>query len=166
MARHGYDALVDDQRPANAPGERRLDRPPSERYAQPASDTATDRARAWPIRGDAAAVGVAIAGAVVTTVAGGILTMTAGLLVVAAAIGWAVGTAVSLDGAPDTTARRRQLAVSLAVASVVLGQVGLWLLARLEGGTLGIVDYLGEVFGVLVPAQALVAAAVAWWRTR
>ncbi len=92
--------------------------------------------------------------------------MTAGLLVVAAAIGWAVGTAVSLDGAPDTTARRRQLAVSLAVASVVLGQVGLWLLARLEGGTLGIIDYLGEVFGILVPAQALVAAAVAWWRSR
>ena len=36
---------------------------------------------------------------------------------------------------------------SLAVAAIALGQLGLWLFARIEGGVLPLVDYLGEVFG-------------------
>ena len=34
---------------------------------------------------------------------------------------------------------------------VALGQVGLWLLGREEGGVLSLIDYLAEVFGFLVP---------------
>lgn len=107
----------------------------------------------------------AVLGALVTTVAGGILTITAGLLIVAAGIGWAVGTAIGM-GPHVGTSRRSGVAVALAIGGVALGQFGLWLVARQEGGTLGIVEYLGEVFGVLVPAQVVIAAAVAWWRAR
>ena len=39
---------------------------------------------------------------------------------------------------------RRALAVGLAAAAVLAGQLGLWLFARYEGGVLGPVDYLAE----------------------
>jgi hypothetical protein len=54
----------------------------------------------------------------------------------------------------------------LAAGGVALGQVGLWLLARQEGGVLSLADYLAETFGFLVPAQFLAAAGAAWWRSR
>jgi hypothetical protein len=40
------------------------------------------------------------------------------------------------------------------------------LVARQEGGTLGLIEYLGEVFGILVLLQLVIAVAVAWWRAR
>jgi hypothetical protein len=60
--------------------------------------------------------------------------------------------------------RRRSLAGLIALAGVALGQVGIWLIARSEGGTLGLLDYLAEAFGLLVPAELLLAAVIAWWR--
>ena len=109
----------------------------------------------------------AIAGAVVIAAGGGLLTITAGLLVVAAIVGWVVAVALVLGaGAPTATerGRRRWTAAAMALAGITLGQVGLWLIARGEGGTLGVVDYLAETFGVLVPAELLISAVVAWWR--
>jgi hypothetical protein len=108
----------------------------------------------------------AVVGAVTITVSGGILAMTAGLLVIAAGLGWAVAIVLQLDPVAVTNRRRRWLAVVLASVGVALGQVGLWLLARQEGGVLGLPEYLAEVFGILVPLQLVVAAAVAWWRAR
>ncbi len=61
---------------------------------------------------------------------------------------------------------RRWIATALAVIGVALGQLGLWLFARSEGGVLPLVDYLGQTFGPLVPLQLLVAGAVAWWTSR
>jgi len=58
------------------------------------------------------------------------------------------------------------VAVALAVGSVVLGQLGLWLYARVEGGVLPLGGYLAETFGVLVPFQVAVAAIVAWRAAR
>jgi hypothetical protein len=52
------------------------------------------------------------------------------------------------------------------VTGVALGQVGLWLLGREEGGVLPLLDYLAEVFGFLVPLQLGIAGLVAWWQTR
>ena len=49
---------------------------------------------------------------------------------------------------------------------MVLGQVGLWLFARAEGGVLAPIDYLGQTFGPLVPVEVVLAAVVAWWRAR
>ena len=50
--------------------------------------------------------------------------------------------------------------------AILLGQVGLWLFARSEGGVLSPIDYLAQTFGVLVPLQVLAAAAAAWWTAR
>ena len=54
----------------------------------------------------------------------------------------------------------------MALAGVGLGQIGVWLLGRQEGGVLPIVEYLGEVFGVLVPLQVAIAAIGAWLGSR
>ena len=110
---------------------------------------------------------MAVAGALAITLAVGLLRITAGLLVVAAVVGWAVAVAVAY-GAGATVPGRTRAAISVltALVSVGLGQVGLWLLARGEGGVLPLIDYLGEVFGILVPLQLAIAGLVAWWRSR
>jgi hypothetical protein len=148
----------------NVPGERRLARPPSERYLaaeEPAAPVGS------PTRGIALGTVAAIVGAAAITLAGGLLAVTAGLLVIAGVIGWA--TAVAVVGGAGTSlggARRTLFAVTLAVAGVALGQLGLWLLARQEGGVLSLLDYLAEVFGILVPPELAIAGLVAWWRSR
>jgi hypothetical protein len=160
---------VDDDRPSELPGERRperqLDRPPSERYreAQPVPTEATRPAGRFGVGG---AFLAALAGAVAIALGGGLVTITAGLLVIAAVLGWIVAVLVSLSAeGPAGRTRRRSIAAVIAVGGVVLGQLGLWLIAREEGGTLGILDYLAEVFGVLVPLEFVFAGGVAWWRT-
>jgi hypothetical protein len=138
--------------PGPEPGERRrtLDRPPGDRYLERDADR---RAGSGPadspiVRGTAVALG----GALVITFLGGPLSVTAGLLVAAAFIGWLVATAVRPALVP---------AIVLSVGSVALGLVGIWLFARLEGGVLGLFDYLGEVQGPLAPLQLVVAGLVA-----
>jgi len=98
---------------------------------------------------------------------GGVLAVSAGLLVVASAVGYAVGLATVI-GAADTLSPRMRpwIAGAIAGLGVLLGQVGLWLYARAEGGVLSPVDYLGQTFGVLVPLEVVLAAVVAWWRAR
>jgi hypothetical protein len=156
-----------DHSDSGTPGERRLERPPSDRFRE-AGDDATPKTDtpAPPSATRSLAFGVltAVAGGVAITLAGGVLAITAGLIVIAATLGWAVPIARAQGGAPRNG--RVPLGVALAVAGVALGQVGLWLVARREGGTLGLVDYLDETFGYLVPVQFAVAAAVAWWRGR
>ena len=116
-----------------------------------------------PGRRPALAALLVVVGAVVITVAGSLLAITAGLLVIAAALGWAIPMILANGITPG---RRRWLAPSLAVLGVALGQFGLWLVARQEGGTLGLIDYLAETFGFLVPLQLAIAAVVAWWQSR
>jgi hypothetical protein len=153
------------------PGERRpgrvLDRPPSERYRTASPEPAPEVGGGSLGRGLAVATLVAIVGAAAITITGGILTITAGLLVIAAAAGWGVGLAFRLGAgaAADRPARIRS-AVLIAIAGVALGQLGLWLLARQEGGVMGPIDYLAEVFGFLVPLESLFAVAGAWWAAR
>lgn len=154
---------VDEKRTSDSPGERRLERPPSDRYrVAPPEPTATGAGS--PGRRIAFAVLAAVVGAAAITLAGGILAITAGLLVIAAALGWAVPAALSTSAGDGT--RREWFAAGLAALGVGLGQVGLWLVARLEGGTLGLIEYLWEVFGILVPLQLAIAVVVAWRRTR
>jgi hypothetical protein len=153
------------------PGERRLDRPPSDRYreAAPAASTTTATGPSTGSTGRALGGGVLVglAGAVATVVLGGALGVSAGLLVVATATGWGIGTATRVGGgstiAPPS---RRWIAVGVAVAAVVLGQIGLWLYAGTEGGVLSLPDYLGETFGPLVPLQVVLAAVAAAWAAR
>lgn len=154
-------------------GERRLARPPSERYGSASSGAklpapsvdAVDRAS--PVRGIAYGAVAAIVGAAALVVLGGALAVSAGLLAAAAAIGYAVGLAMvwGAAGTLSSPARPATAAV-LGGVGVVLGQVGLWLYARAEGGVLPLIDYLGQTFGALVPLELLVAVGVAWWRAR
>ena len=88
---------------------------------------------------------------------GGLATVTAGLVVVAAATGWAVG--IFLPG-------RRATAVTLALLSVGLGQAGLWAYALAEGGVLGPLDLLLQVYGGLLPLEFAAAAILAWMAAR
>ena len=151
------------------PGERRLARPPSDRYRAAEVAAALDMPDpgASVPRGVAVGTVVGIAGAVVIIVLGGVFALSAGLVVAAAAIGWAVAMALRI-GARErlTRAARGRLAIGLAAAAIALGQLGLWLYARTEGGVLAPLDYLSEVFGFLVPAEFTAAAIVAWVSAR
>ncbi len=165
--------------PPKVAGERRLPRAPSERYGTsqaPRSPAAADRPPGWSpetptghsaTRGVAFGAIVALVGAALIVVFGGALAVSAGLLVVASGVGYAVGlaTVIGADGTLST-GTRAWIAAALAALGVLLGQIGLWLFARAEGGVLAPIDYLGQTFGPLVPVEVLLGAAVAWWRAR
>ena len=149
--------------PSPTPGERRLAHPPSDRY-RAAEERAAAAAQAPDpaasvARGVAVALVVAIVGVVAIVVLGGVLAITGGLLVVAALLGWAVGEALRIGAGPHLAGGRRiVVAVLIALGAVLVGQLGLWQYARIEGGVLPPLDYLAEVFGPLVPGQLIVAA--------
>ena len=164
-------ALPPDPAPPDG-GERRLARPPSERYGTAggpgaAAPPAVSPDGASPTRGVAFGAVAAILGAALIVVLGGAMAISAGLLVAAAAGGYAVGLATAAGaGATMSRTRRTAIAAALAVLGVAGGQVGLWLFARTEGGVLPLIDYLGQTFGPLVPLELLLAGGVAWWRAR
>lgn len=138
---------------------RTLDRPPGERYLV-AEERRVARAGVGggsPTAATGRGVAAALGGAAVMTLLGGPLSVTFGLLVVAAFFGWLIATLVR----PAVW-----LAVGLAVAAVALGLVGIWLFAGLEGGALGLVDYLGQVQGPLVLVHLAAAGLVAYGTIR
>jgi len=153
-------------------GERRLTRPPSDRYRSEDSTPSAgdgDQAEARGSFGRAIAfgalTGLALAAAI--TMLGGILLITAGLIAVAGLGGWAIAVAVRAGGLEAVApSRRRALAAGLAAGAVLAGQLGLWLFARYEGGVLGPVDYLAETFELLVPLQFVFATGAAWLAAR
>ena len=164
---------MDDPPSTEDPGERRpgrtLERPPSERYREAEAVETAEEATSSPptARAVAFAVLAAIGGAVAIAIAGEILKITAGLVVVAGVLGWVVAAVLASALADNPSlgrGGRRVMAVMIALLGVGLGQVGLWLIARNEGGVLSFIDYLAEVFGFLVPAELALAAVVAWWR--
>ncbi len=162
--------MDDETRTTDTPGERRvgrqLDRPPSDRYR--ASASVTDPAASGSLaRGFAFGAIAGLVGAVSIVLLGGLFAISAGLLVVAVAMGYSVAAATTAGtGTTSTRPTRRRTAAALAGAAVILGQVGVWLFARAEGGVLSLPDYLGEVFGPLVPVQLFLAVVVAWWTAR
>lgn len=147
------------------PGERRLERPPSERYVAPEPDPVD----APGSLGLALAYGAlaSLGGVILTVLLGGVLALSAGLLVVWGATGDIVGMLTRVGGgARLAPPGRTVVAVVVALVGVALGQLGLWWYAGTEGGVLPLVDYLVQTFGILVPLQALLAAGFAWWGSR
>jgi hypothetical protein len=144
------------QEPGERPNRTRLARPPGTRYEQPAQ-AGEDAAAGRPFRGVPWAAVIAIGGAAAIVALGGPLAVSLGLVVVAFVIGRLVGLALRTRPAP---------AVTLTLLGILLGQVGIWLFARSEGGVLGPLDYLGQAFGWLVVAQLVVGAVVAWLTSR
>ena len=149
------------------PGERRLERPPSDRYRT--EEPAPGEADGGGSFGRALAFGglTAIAVAAAIALFGGVVLVTAGLVALAALGGWAIGIAVRIGSAGTVAADRRALMGAVLAALAVLGgQLGLWLFARYEGGVLGPVDYLAETFGVLVPIELAFAVVAGWLASR
>ncbi|MFL5715207.1 MAG: hypothetical protein ACJ769_11155 [Chloroflexota bacterium] len=155
--------------PTSLPGEqRRLARPPSERYREAEAKAAADAAArdvssASIARGLALALIVSLIGALALVLLGAIATVTTGLIVVAGAIGFGVAVALQVGaGARLSNSRRIILAIALTVGAIGLGQLGIWQYGRAEGGVLPLVDYLAEVFGPLVIVEFVIGAIVAW----
>ena len=144
------------QEPGERPNRTRLDRPPGARYDQPAQ-AGDDAAPERPFSGIAWTAVIAIVGAAAIVALGGPLAVSLGLVVVAFLIGRLVGLALRA---------RWPAAVTITLLGILVGQLGIWLYARSEGGVLGLVDYLGQAFGWLVVAQLVIGAAVAWWTSR
>lgn len=150
------------------PGDRRLDRPPSDRYvAAPNADATVTAPAGSNIRAVGAGVLAAAGWAVLSVVLGGGLAISAGLLVLAAAGGRIIAVATAWGGGSGLASRTRlALVVGLVIAGFALGQLGIWAYGRAEGGVLAPVDYLVTTFGVVVPLQLAVALAVGWWTAR
>jgi hypothetical protein len=153
-----------------SPGERRLAHPPSDRYraieAREAAVKAPDPGASLT-RGIAVGVVAAIVGAVAIVFLGGVLAISAGLVVVAGALGWAVAAGLAYGAGEHVSPRRRVVAaVGASIAAVAVAQVGLWQYALTEGGVLGPIDYLFEVYGPLVPLEFGAAALLAWLAAR
>jgi hypothetical protein len=166
-----YDGgVVDRPPPERQPGEVRppvssghLDHPPSQRYLQAAPGP--DSPGGVP-RAVAAALGVGALGATAIAGLGEVVGIGAGLVAVAALIGWLVAASLRMAGPALGRRPRQTLAIAIALAAVVVGQVGLWLISTSEGSVVDPLTYLGAVFGFLVPAELVVAAAVAWRTAR
>ena len=95
------------------------------------------------------------------------LAFSAGLVAIAGLLGWAIARSVRAGAASSMSRQSRALTSAvLALLSVLGGQLGIWLVARSEGGVLAPLEYLGETFGVLVPVQVAAAALVAWLSAR
>lgn len=153
--------------PGERPPRRLLEQAPSERLAAPAG------ADAAPAPAGAAAPSAAVAGSATRSLAFGLaagavgaavhvaastlLLWTGALLVVAVVLGILVGLAVALGADRSLRpATRRWLAVGLALGALGVAVGVSW---ALSGMFLGPLDYLAQVYGLLVPLQAVLAAA-------
>jgi uncharacterized membrane protein YidH (DUF202 family) len=156
--------------PGERPNRTPLDHAPGERYRDATAadvDAQAARGTSGPARGVAWAVLVGIAGAALIVAFGGALGVSLGLVVLAVVIGRFVTLALLAGGGTTISpGARTGVAVGIAILAILLGQLGIWLYARSEGGVLGLLDYLGQAFGWLVPLQLAVAALVAGWTSR
>jgi hypothetical protein len=98
---------------------------------------------------------------------GSLLDLTAGLVVAAFFLGQltAVGVRAGAGLSLGQTARA-WVSVLIALGALVLVQLGLWAWAVGQGGVLGPLDYVRDVFGALVAIEAVLAAIGAWWGSR
>jgi hypothetical protein len=106
--------------------------------------------------GPARALGAALVGGLAIALVGGVLGLVAGQIAIAGFTGWLVASALG-PRAPG----RRARAVAIALAGVAIGLLGLWLIARAQGGVMDPVTYLAQVWGLLVPVELAVAAIAA-----
>lgn len=116
------------------------------------------------------AIGAAVLGGALLFAVGAIFSSTAGLLFIAGLTGGAIGLLLARAAVPgdaDQPALTRRaatwLAMGLAVAAVAAGAIATWVFARGEGGTLGLIDYLLETFGLIIPGEIVIATIGAAW---
>lgn len=163
--------------PIPEPGERqpdatrrRLSHAPADRY-RTGSPTPTDSSRPSAARAVTAAILTALVGAALLTVILGVFTSTGGTfavtLLASIVIGLCMSTAsvsaVHATAPPLDRGRAVQIAAALGVGMLVATGIGVWLVARAEGGVLDPVGYLWTTFGAGLPVLAVVALVGAAW---
>ena len=149
--------------PGEVPPRRLLERAPSERFGAGGTGAASGPAVAG--RREAGSLpgalllglGAAAIAAAIHVASAVLLLATGGLLVVAATLGFVVGAFVR-NGAGSRlgTGARRILGASLALAALAAALAINW---GLSGRYLGPLDYLDQVYGLLVPLQFAAAMA-------
>jgi hypothetical protein len=115
-------------------------------------------------RAELRAVIVAIVAAALLVVLGGVLGLTSGQLFVTGIASAAIGLVAAGSNRPRPWIAR--FALGLALAVVIVGAVGSWLVALAEGGALGFLDYLWATSGLLVPFELVIALLAAGWGAR
>ena len=134
-----------------------------------------------------AAVAVAVLGAAVLTLILGILASTAGTFAISGLASVAIGLLVANGAIPGPRAARTpgttpasmaagalppppfsrdravRIAIAIALGMIVLTGIGVWILARVEGGVMDPISYLWTTFGFGLPAQAIVALVGSAW---
>ena len=154
----------------------RLERPPSDRYADapPASSESRSTAassRRGPLSFPVFKAAVAaLLGAAGLYAVGALLASTAGLLFVAGLTGAAVGLLLARAAVPGHVAapalargQAMWLAIALSIGAIAAGAIATWLHALGEGGTLGFIDYQLETFGPFILGEAVIATLAAAW---
>jgi hypothetical protein len=172
-----------------APGDSRprtLERPPGERYARPtgtggAAGVAPSDRRPNLLVGAARGVLAGLAVALVIAVIVGVLDLGLGLLAVAALGGWLIGTAARSGSwshrAPGPQASVQVLALALAIATWLGGEVGAYLFSLLlrpdSALTFGdrlrqspFLEWLGPQLGIREILEVLLICGVAWYASR
>jgi hypothetical protein len=157
------DRLPGDRPP---PG-RRLERPPSDRYATPAA-----AATAGPADGSLlrtiilSSVAALLLGLLYFALAGP-LAIDALLVPLSIVTGVVIGVAAKAGaGSTVSSGRRTREALGVTLAWFILVHVAIWLYARNEGGVLPLIDYLLQTFGPIVPLSGVAALLAAWWAAR
>jgi hypothetical protein len=154
-------------RPSPVPGEavppaarRRLERPPSDRFAIHEPEPVPTGSTVRSIVGAAVA---GLAGAAVLVILASPLALSGPLVVVALAAGLAAGRGARWGGGRRvSTRRRRAIATAIVVAAIAAAQVIVWQLALAEGGVLPFGEYLLQVFGPVAPLELVAAGLAAW----
>jgi hypothetical protein len=139
---------------------RRLEHPPSDRFAVPSLEPDVHGSLPRTVAG---AVLPSLAGAVLLVVLASPLAVSEPLVLVALLTGIVAGRGASWGGGRVVSRQRRR---AIATAAVVLGiaaaQVAIWQLAIAEGGVLPLGEYLVAVFGPVAPLELIAGGAAAW----
>lgn len=138
----------------------------SEREVSTADSPAVDPAPS-PVRAFGLGLVTAVLLGAVLAILGGPLSLSAGLAVVALFVGRLVGAMVKVGaGRTLSSPARVSLATALSLLGIAIGQLGIWIFGRSEGGALDLPTYLVTTFGPLVPLEFMIATLSAWWSAR
>jgi hypothetical protein len=139
---------------------RRLEHPPSDRFAVPSPEP--DVRGSLP-RTVAGAALPSLAGAVLLVVLASPLAVSEPLVLVALLTGIVAGRGARWGGGGVVfRQRRRAIATKAVLLGIAAAQVAIWQLAIAEGGVLPLGDYLLAVFGPIAPLELIAGGAAAW----
>ena len=153
---------------------RRLEQAPADRLAG-ADRSATDASGATAVVGAGSAgraVAMGAVGAVIGVTVYLILAIgfsfTAGLLVVAIFTARFIGLFVRAGAGASLSSAARVLAtVTVFLVATAVAILVTWLWSHVEGGDLGLADYLDQVYGTpLIALEFMLGTLVAWWSAR